>query len=98
MHPLKLILLISLAIAIAVAASFAYALHRLAVPDGEVIIIGAAVFAAFLVPWMAVFLWAVRRASDLEELTDRTRAVARGEYTRVIGDRAFHGELDELAL
>lgn len=97
MHPLRVTLLVSLAIALVVAAGFAFALHRLGVPDGEVIILGGAVFAAFLVPWSAVFIWALRRASDLDELSERTRAVAHGDYGRVIADRTFHGELDELA-
>jgi two-component system, OmpR family, phosphate regulon sensor histidine kinase PhoR len=97
MHPLRVTLIVSLVIAIVVAAAFGYALHRLAVADAEVVILAAAVFLAFLLPWTAVAVWALRRASDLEELSDRTRAVAHGEYTRVIADRPFHGELDDLA-
>ena len=54
-------------------------------------------FVAFLVPWAAVFTWATRRASDLEELSDRMRVVAEGGYDRVIADRVFHGEVDDLA-
>ena len=97
MHPLRVALLASLVIALVVSVAFGYALHRLHVPDGEVIILSAAVFLAFLAPWTAVAIWAVRRASDLEELGDRTRAVAHGDYARVIADRPFHGELDEIA-
>lgn len=97
MHPLRVTLLVSLAVAITVAVAFGYALHALRVPDGEVIILASAVFMAFLVPWAAVTTWALRRASDLEELGDRTRVVAHGDYTRVIADRPFHGELDDLA-
>ncbi|HEX7419497.1 MAG TPA: ATP-binding protein [Thermoanaerobaculia bacterium] len=89
--------MISLVIALVVSVAFGYALHGLHVSDGEVFILSAAVFLAFLVPWTAVAIWALRRASDLEELGDRTRAVAHGDYTRVIADRPFHGELDELA-
>jgi PAS domain S-box-containing protein len=97
MHPLRMTLLVSLAVAIAVSVAFGYALHRLAIPDGEVIVIAAAVFAAFLVPWIAVALWAVRRASDLEELSQRSRAVAHGDYDRVVAGRLYHAEVDELA-
>jgi two-component system, OmpR family, phosphate regulon sensor histidine kinase PhoR len=97
MHPLRTILIVSLVVAAAIATSFGYALHRLAVPDGETIVIAIAVFVAFLVPWGAVSFWAVRRASDLDELTERTRAVAQGQYDRSIADREFHGELDDLA-
>lgn len=97
MHPLRVTLLVSLAIGLCVSVAFGYALHALTVPDREVLILAAAVFVAFLVPWSAVFLWALRRASDLDELSDRTRAVAHGEYQRVIADRPFHGELDDLA-
>jgi PAS domain S-box-containing protein len=97
MHPLRVTLLISLALALAVSAAFGFALHRLFVPDLEVILISAGVFAVFLIPWAAVFAWALRRAGDLEALTDHTRSVAHGNYERVIADRQFHGELDELA-
>src|SRR5512132_1427940 len=97
MHPLRVILIVSVAVAAAIATAFGYALHRLAVPSGEAIVIAIAVFAAFLVPWGAVSLWSVRRASDLDELTDRSRRVAEGEYQRVIADREFHGEVDDLA-
>jgi len=97
MHPLRVTLLVSLVVALSVSFGFGYALHALHVPDGEVIIISVAVFLAFLVPWAAVTIWALRRASDLDELGERTRAVASGDYTRTIADRPFHGELDELA-
>ena len=97
MHPLRVTLLVSLAVAITIALAFGYVLHALRVADREVVILASAVFIAFLVPWAAVTAWALRRASDLEELGDRTRAVAHGNYTRVIADRPFHGELDELA-
>ena len=97
MHPLRIILLASLTIALAISAAFAYALEQLGVPDGAVLLIAAAVFVAFLVPWAAVFAWAIRRASDLEELGDRMRHVAGGGYDKVIADRVFHGEVDDLA-
>src|SRR4051812_27842828 len=94
MHPLRTTLLVSLVVAVTIAAAFGYALHKLAVPDGETLVIAVAVFVAFLIPWTAVSLWAVRRASDLDELTTRTRDVAHGEYGHAIGDREFHGEVD----
>ncbi len=99
MHPLRVLLLISLTMAIAIAAAFGYLLHRVvpAVVPLEVVLVSVGVFVAFLIPWAAVFAWAVRRASDLDVLTDRTRRVAEGHYDEVIHNRPFHGELDELA-
>ncbi len=97
MHPLRMTLLVSLVIALAVAITFGYALHRLTVPSGQVVTIAGLVFAAFLVPWTAVAVWVFRRASDLDVLTERTRAAAQGDDRQVIADREFHGELDDLA-
>ncbi|HEX9161937.1 MAG TPA: ATP-binding protein [Thermoanaerobaculia bacterium] len=97
MHPLRVALLVSLVIAMVISIAFGFALDRLGISDGQVVIISIGVFAAFLVPWTAVFLWVLRRASDLDELIDRTRAVAQGDYGRAIHDRPFHGELDDLA-
>lgn len=98
MHPLRVTLLISLAIATAVAAAFGFALYRLGVGDGAVILLSVVVFVAFVVPWAAVFLWALRWGKDLMVLTERTVGVAEGGYGGAkITDRAFHEELDELA-
>lgn len=97
MHPLRVALLVSIVIALVISVSFGYALAALQVADAEVVILSAVVFAAFLIPWTTVALWAVRRASDLDELGDRTRDVARGAYDRPVADREFHGELDEIA-
>ncbi|HSP33233.1 MAG TPA: hypothetical protein VLU46_02835, partial [Thermoanaerobaculia bacterium] len=95
MHPLRVTLLVSLAIAIVVAVAFGYALQRLGVASAEVFVVAATVFLAFLVPWVAVFAWALRRANDIDELHERMRRVARGEYERAIADRSFHGEIDD---
>ncbi len=97
MHPLRVTLLVSFVVALVIAIAFGYALQRLGVVESEVIILASAVFVAFLIPWTAVFVWALRRAGDLDELGDRMRTVARGDYARVISDREFHGELDDLA-
>lgn len=97
MHPLRITLYVSLAIALAVSAAFGYALNRLAVPMAEVVILAAAVFILFLVPWTAVFVWAVRYATSLDELTDRTRSVVEGDSTAAIADREYHAEVDDLA-
>lgn len=97
MHPLRVLLIVSLAIAGAIAAAFGFALGRLGVPHAETIIIGVAVFLAFMIPWVGVSLWAVRRASDLDRLIDRTRAVVADNEATPITDREYHGELDDLA-
>jgi two-component system phosphate regulon sensor histidine kinase PhoR len=97
MHPLRVLLLASVGIALAVAAAFGVALHRLGTHAGPAVALAALVFGAFLLPWSAVFLWALRRASDLELLGERTRRVAEGRDAEAITDRTYHGELDDLA-
>ena len=97
MHPLRLLLIISLGIAAAVAAAFGALLRRTGVSTAESVILAALVFGAFLLPWASTFLWAVRRASDLDLLIERTRKAAEGAYDVPIAERVYHGELDELA-
>lgn len=97
MHPLRVLLYVSLVIAIAVAWGFGAALHHAGVATPSASVIAVLSFLAFMVPWVGVFLWAVRRGGDLEELTDRTRLVAEGGYERPIADRTYHGEVDDLA-
>src|SRR4051812_18225323 len=96
MHPLRVLLFASLGIAAAAGGAFIYLLLRIGVPAPDAWILGATVFGAFLLPWGGVFFWAVRRASDLNLLIDRTSGIVeRGNET--IYDRAYHGELDDLA-
>lgn len=97
MHPLRVLLYASIFLAIAVAWGLGAALHHAGVAPGAAVVLGIAAFGVFMVPWSGVFFWAVRRASDLDELTDRGRVVAEGMVERPIADRAFHGELDDLA-
>jgi two-component system, OmpR family, phosphate regulon sensor histidine kinase PhoR len=92
MHPLRALLFLSIGIAAAVAGAFGYLLHRAGVAEAGASILGFCVFAAFMLPWSGVFLWALRRASDLNVLTDRTR-----DFERPVHDREYHGELDDLA-
>lgn len=92
-----MLLIVSLVIAIAVAWGLGAALIHAGVNEREAIILGVAAFVAFMIPWCAVSLWAVRRAADLDELTDRARVIADGKIERPIGDREYHGELDDLA-
>ena len=91
MHPLRLLLYGSLVLAAAVAWLLASALLKTGMPPSGALLLGVAAFVVFLLPWTGVFLWAIRRASDLDELTERTRKVA------PITDRTYHGELDDLA-
>lgn len=70
--------------------------HRSGVGPVAAIVLGVCVFGSFLLPWTGVSLWALRRASDLNLLIDRTRGVA-ADNDRPVHDREFHGELDELA-
>lgn len=97
MHPLRILLIVSVVIAAAVAVAFGFALDRLGVARVESIVISAAVFGAFMLPWTGVALWAFRRASDLDLLIDRTRGVGAGGEEKPITDREYHGELDDLA-
>jgi two-component system phosphate regulon sensor histidine kinase PhoR len=91
MHPLRALLFLSVGIAVAVAGAFGYLLHRAGVAEAGATLLASFVFVAFMIPWSGVFLWAVRRASDLDVLTDRTR-----DFERPIHDREYHGELDDL--
>src|ERR1041384_3471133 len=97
MHPLRILLYVSLVIAIAVAWGFGAALVHGGVARSAAITLAIITFLAFMLPWIGVFLWAVRRASDLDELIDRSRAVAEGAIDRPITDRRYHGEVDDLA-
>jgi two-component system phosphate regulon sensor histidine kinase PhoR len=91
MHPLRLLLYGSLVLAGAVAWLLAAALLKNGVPPSGATVLGVAAFVVFLLPWTGVFLWAIRRASDLDELTERARKAL------TITDRTYHGELDDLA-
>lgn len=97
MHPLRIVLYGSVLLAIAVAWGLGAALLSAGTPASGAILLAVGAFASFLIPWAAVWLWATRRASDLEELTDRTREAVKGRHDRPIADRVFHGELDDLA-
>jgi two-component system phosphate regulon sensor histidine kinase PhoR len=97
MHPLRILLYVSLVIAIAVAWGFGAALHHAGVAQSATITLAVITFLAFMLPWIGVFLWAVRRAGDLDELIDRSRAVAEGAIDKPITDREYHGEVDDLA-
>ena len=96
MHPLRVLLFASLGIAAAVAGAFGMLLHRVGVNRLESSVFAILVFGAFMLPWSGVFLWAVRRATDLDTLIDRTSAIAAGGNL-AIHDRSYHGELDDLA-
>jgi PAS domain S-box-containing protein len=97
MHPLRLLLYISLVIALAIAWGFGSALEKAGADRVATVTLSVLVFAAFMLPWGGVFVWALRRARDLDELTERARRVGDGSIERPIADREFHGELDDLA-
>ncbi|MGZ4810178.1 MAG: sensor histidine kinase [Thermoanaerobaculia bacterium] len=97
MHPLRILLITSLAIAMVVAVAFSETLMHFGVADTDASIVGVLVFLLFLVPWTSVFLWAMRRARDMDLLTDRTRGIIEGRDADPITDRAYHGEVDDLA-
>jgi len=61
------------------------------------IVIAVFAFLAFMLPWTGVFLWAVRRASDLDELTDRARIAAEKPRESLVTNHIYHAELDDLA-
>ncbi|MGZ7078596.1 MAG: sensor histidine kinase [Thermoanaerobaculia bacterium] len=97
MHPLRILLITSLAIAMVVAVAFSETLMHFGVADTDASIVGVLVFFLFLVPWTSVFLWAMRRARDMDLLTDRTRGIIEGRDADPITDRTYHGEVDDLA-
>jgi PAS domain S-box-containing protein len=97
MHPLRVLLYVSLVLAIAVAWGLGAALQHAGAAPAAAIVLGFVAVVVFMIPWSGVSLWAVRRASDLDELTDRGRDVAEGLIEKPIADRAYHGELDDLA-
>lgn len=96
MHPLRVLLLVSLVIAIAVSWGFGASLQHAGATKPAVVVLSIAAFLAFMVPWTAVSLWALRRARDLDELTDRARrAVEKNDSAVAV--RPYHQELDDLA-
>lgn len=97
MHPLRVLLYVSLVLAIAVAWGFGAALRHGGSAQSAATVLGVVVFVAFMVPWTGVFLWAVRRARDLDVLTDRSRAAVEAPGEIVVADRPYHAELDDLA-
>ena len=97
MHPLRVLLLVSLVIAIAVAWGFGAALHHAGATQASAVVLAVVAFLAFMLPWTGVFLWAVRRARDLDVLTDRARAAAESPRETAVADRLYHAELDDLA-
>jgi two-component system phosphate regulon sensor histidine kinase PhoR len=97
MHPLRVLLYVSLVIAVAVAWGLGAALQHAGAHPAAAVVLATAAFVVFMIPWTGVSLWAIRRARDLDELTDRAREVAEGAVERPVTDRTYHGELDDLA-
>jgi PAS domain S-box-containing protein len=97
MHPLRILLYVSVVIAVAVAWGFGAALLHGGTQQTAAVVIAVLAFVAFMLPWTGVFLWAMRRASDLDTLSDRARAAAEKPRESLVADRIYHAELDELA-
>lgn len=97
MHPLRVLLYVSLVIAIAVAWGFGAALRHAGTAQSAATVLAIVAFIAFMIPWTGVFLWAVRRANDLDMLTDRSRAALEKPAEPVVADQPYHAELDDLA-
>jgi len=97
MHPLRVLLYASVVIAIAVAWGFGAALLHGGTEQTAAVVLAVVAFVAFMLPWTGVFLWAVRRASDLDVLTDRARLAAERPGQATIAQRRYHAELDDLA-
>lgn len=97
MHPLRVLLLVSLVLAIAVAWGFGAALNHAGVAPAAVVVLSIVVIAVFMIPWVGVFVWALRRANDLDELTDRAKLAVEQPQEATIAYRPYHAELDDLA-
>jgi PAS domain S-box-containing protein len=96
MHPLRVLLLVSLVVAIAVAWGFGAALEHAGATRPAVLILSVGAWFVFMVPWLGVSLWALRRASDLDELTDRARKAVDHPQDVTVAPRLYHAELDDL--
>lgn len=96
MHPLRVLLYASIVIAIAVAWGFGAALIHGGTQPAAAVVIAVVAFLAFMIPWSGVFIWAVRRASDLDELTELARRAAESP-SEVKVAHSYHAELDDLA-
>ena len=90
MHPLRLLLYASLFIGAVASWALGAALLNAGAKQSAATTAGVLAFVAFLLPWSGVYFWAIRRASDLDDLIERTRKVLPIE-------RKYHGELDDLA-
>lgn len=95
MHPLRILLYVSLVVAIAVAWALGAALQHAGVAEAEALVLGIIAFVSFMVPWLGVSLWALRRARDLDRLTELARRVSEGQVDAP-AQRSYHAELDDL--
>lgn len=96
MHPLRVLLLVSVVIAVAVAWGLGAALLAAGTARAAAIVLASAAFVFFMVPWTGVFLWAVRRANDLDRLTRLAKLANDPSLEVDLGSRTYHAELDEL--
>ena len=96
MHPLRVLLFVSVVIAVAVAWGLGAALVHAGATMPAAVVIGGAAFVFFMVPWTGVFLWAVRRAADLDRLTRLARLANNPSRDVDLPARTYHAELDEL--
>jgi two-component system phosphate regulon sensor histidine kinase PhoR len=97
MHPLRVLLYVSLVIAVAVSWGFGAALHHAGAGPAAVGVLSVIAFLAFMLPWTGVFVWALRRARDLDELTDLARRAVERPHATWVAHRPYHAELDDLA-
>ena len=97
MHPLRVLLYVSVVIAVAVAWSFGAALQKAGVAPAAAVVLAVLVFGLFMLPWAGVSFWALRRAGDLDALTERARRVTEGQVDAPVAYRTYHAELDDLA-
>jgi len=96
MHPLRVLLFVSVVIAVAVAWGFGAALLAAGAAMSAAIVLAAAAFLFFMVPWTGVFLWAVRRADDLDRLTTLAKLANDPSREVQLTARTYHAELDDL--
>src|SRR5688572_18544538 len=97
MHPLRVLLYVSVVIAVAVGWAFGAALHHGGVGQAAAVVLAVLVFLLFMLPWTGVSFWALRRARDLDALTDHARRVTEGQLDTPITYQTYHAELDDLA-
>lgn len=103
MHPLRLIVVFAFVVCLAVAVILVVLVgHRAGHPPEEestLASLGLAMltFFALFSPPLSIYLWAVHRARETDEVTQRAMRVAEGRYEELVTREALTGETGDIA-